>query len=321
MPFSERNPFANDLVPQRREGERKNIVKGMLGDAGLRALRSIERGRASRIIQSDRSVTIDPEREQLLKSFTEKEDRELVEGIYEREKEGLLYFFGEQIEVSPLPAMITPDRIRSWREQLFELHFLPKIRIKREGNYPGWRIRPEDTVFRDERFPDTAQYLPGAWLLVDGRDKPEAPEILDGDIEGYEDDIFVDVLEELRTDGVLSDFGRGSFRARLSGIELQKPVVRLACATILGINRLPGAHLRLPRGLEYNVLTNIHYRQWFMTELGEWFEDGYVLAGSNAQQLCGGGWMRGHPEQKMSTVYAGNKKASIGFRFVVEFPE
>ncbi len=45
--------------------------------------------------------------------------------LLDREKEKIQEFFGEEIEVAPLPGEITPERYQEWKEKGFELHYLP----------------------------------------------------------------------------------------------------------------------------------------------------------------------------------------------------
>ena len=87
------------------------------------------------------------------------EAQKVFQEIISRESLALQKFFGRSFEIPPLPEEATTERIAEWREQGFELHYLPSlslidITIDPSGavtevrpNIRGWKKKPADRFF------------------------------------------------------------------------------------------------------------------------------------------------------------------------------
>src|SRR3989338_2215424 len=123
--------------------------------------------------------------------------------LREEEAAKLKAFFGEPITVQPLPHEITPERIKNWEAMGFELHYLPPMDMTEDADFPGWEKKPRRWFYyeiADGNLPKDATLLPGAWVLVDGRQKPDYAK----GAQMYDHDPLAPVLEDLNHRGVIS---------------------------------------------------------------------------------------------------------------------
>ncbi|HEU0050600.1 MAG TPA: hypothetical protein VFQ60_00900 [Patescibacteria group bacterium] len=222
------------------------------------------------------------------------EDERIFGEIISRESQALRRFFGKEIPVPAIPKQATRERILEWRQLGFELHYLPPIslaEIKRdpEGkilevkpiDFPGWKKKPgarytpdHDGIdfFHDVEFgylDPSALELPGAWILVDTREKPN----YDHGEQMYANDPFAPALEELRKEKIVKDFKIKGSRFNLSYWELEKTEVLQAFADALNLRTISGLTIGIPRAIEFNILGNIHYPQWGKGNTNESFSD------------------------------------------------
>ncbi|MEI8360928.1 MAG: hypothetical protein WCG01_02275 [bacterium] len=198
--------------------------------------------------------------------------RELIKS----EKQKLEAFFGMPIEVPKLPEEITVKQAEKWKEQGFELHYLPEIEMSQDKDYPGWRERPKKWFYDcmlDGKISITSDELKSGWVLIDGRQKPSQKM-------QYENDILAESLALLRQDGVIDDFEKKDSRFGIIAKELEKIEVRETLASVL---KVQADKMTLPRAIDFNVLGNIHHQEWGTTTNYEWFSDiydgGYRLYG------------------------------------------
>ncbi|HEU0050429.1 MAG TPA: hypothetical protein VFQ60_00030 [Patescibacteria group bacterium] len=229
------------------------------------------------------------------------EDERIFSEIITRESRALRKFFGKEIVVHPLPKQATAERILEWRRLGLELHYLPSIsmaEIKRDADgiitdvepkkFPGWKEKPGegtpdrkyDIDFFDEvksgDFDPSAVSLPGAWILVDSHEKPHFDN-------QYVNDPLAPALEGLRKEKIIADFKIKGSRFNLSLIELKDPKVLEAFAKALNLHTIPGLAIDIPRVIEFNILGNIHYRQWDRSQTAVWLSDTH-----RSQVLYGG---------------------------------
>ncbi len=245
----------------------------------------------------------------------------LKTSIMEPERMRWRDFFGMEIDVPPLPDSITPERYERWRHQKFELHYLPPQEMSGDKQYPGWEKKPgnEYTPDGDKGIsflraaehslhgltPDNLK-LPGAWILIDTRDKP-------GYNQDYQDDGDIgSALRELRNSKIIlpHDKGKDDSRCDISWEELHKPEVTAKFAKVLGVEP---SQVRLPRAIEENVLGNACYKQWDTTDTYEWSEDSYNLSFFVPTHLIQGDSNLGG----ISDVFwsgSGNRDNRVGFR-------
>ena len=111
--------------------------------------------------------------------------------------------------------------------------------------------------------------LPGAWVLVDGRQKPDY-----ADDAMYDHDPLAPVLEDLNRRGLISQsdyYGTKKLDPRsrfgLSPADFTKPEVMNAFAKALDLK--PG-QASLTETIVWNVLANIHHPEWGTTNTPEW---------------------------------------------------
>src|SRR3989338_3402282 len=193
--------------------------------------------------------------------------------LMKQEAATLKAFFGESITVPPLPREITPERIKNWDAMGFELHYLPPIDMTLDADFPGWEKKPHRWFYEEiaaGRIAKDATMLPGAWVLVDGRQKPSYN---DGN-QMYADDPLAPVLEDLNRRGLISQsdyYGTKKLDPRsrfgLSPEDVEKPEVMNAFAKALDLK--PG-HASLTEAIVWNVLANIHHPEWGTTYTSEW---------------------------------------------------
>jgi len=215
--------------------------------------------------------------------------------IIQKEQEIIDKIFpSNDFNVPNLPTWIDEALISYWQQNLFHLHYLPKILIDEKMSLPADYERPGKYFLRQIQkgnIPAASQWLSGKWILVDGRDKPAKKVVWIS----THDLKFIEKLglrpknyfkqwqrqshqQEYLTD-ILQQKGFGSrFCLSINDIEEIKPFIH-------GFLKLPNnVKVRLPTLLEYNYLGNIFYKQWATTSNWEWFEDKF----KNQQHLAGG---------------------------------
>ncbi len=215
--------------------------------------------------------------------------------IIQKEKEIIDKIFPlNNFDVPNLPSWVDETLINYWQQNIFHLHYLPRILIDEKIDLPADYERPGKYFLRQIKkgnIPASNQYLPGKWILIDGRDKPAKKVAWIG----THDLKFLEKLglrpknyfkkwqrqphqQEYLTD-ILRHKGFGSrFCLSISDIEEVKPFIH-------DFLKLPAnTNVHLPTLLEYNYLGNIFYKQWATTSTWEWFEDKF----KNQQNLAGG---------------------------------
>lgn len=99
-----------------------------------------------------------------------------LDAVVEREGKAIEKFFGQKLDVPPLPREITPERYKEWKKKEFELHYLPPEDLTRGRDLPGWKKKPDDGFFDDIKegnLRKDSDELPGAWILIDDRKNSE----------------------------------------------------------------------------------------------------------------------------------------------------
>jgi len=221
-----------------------------------------------------------------------------------QEAQRLRDFFGESflkehaIEVPPVPDYLTPEQITEWKKNLFELRYLPKLRMEESLDLPGWKHKPgtrhtplklKDIEFFDEleAIRDLAENkdnphlmdihtgeemdpldLPGAWLLTDTRGKPN--DAL-GDQTYEHDELIQGAIQKLSSEVVLN---RNTWAGRRNYITSKELNDRRFWDAIRAALKVPEqASVRLPRVIEANVLGQ--RPEWEETNTTEWCEEMY----------------------------------------------
>ena len=149
------------------------------------------------------------------------------------------------------------ELMERWEALGLELHYLPPIDMSKEGGLKKW-VRPDFKNIDPSQLSPDAMLLPGCWVLVDGRKKPEYDESGNQNY-GNDGNFLGPVLEKLRKKGLVEKSERPMSRFSVSPEELEKPVVAAAIAEAMGLG--PG-QVSLPRMVEFNVLGNLHHPEW-----------------------------------------------------------
>ncbi|HEU0050770.1 MAG TPA: hypothetical protein VFQ60_01800 [Patescibacteria group bacterium] len=318
------NPFE---IPKERDPDHKTFVKSVLGK-GSKSKPKENVGRETEfVLSAEDQKKIEAER--------------IFGEIIVRESQALRKFFGEEIAIPPFPRQATKERILEWRRLGLELHYLPAItmaKIKRGSKgkilevapieFPGWKKKPGKRYanqgisidffdkIKSGDLDSSALDLPGAWILVDTREKPS---YVGNSDQMYQNDFLGPILEELNEKGIIKQTRintneplRADSRFGISPSELDDLRVKKAIAKVMGISE---EYVSLPRAIEFNVLGNLYYPEWGETDTDEWFEDGY----KEHWRLYGGASLDGG----LSCVSAGRCNyinGSIGFRMIARFP-
>src|SRR3989344_5023930 len=268
------NPFE---PPKKRLQDDAELIGKFLGRAAEEEMR--------KIMAKEKRRPEEPEWEPFRLSNKEKARIEAPELSKLREEEAatLKAFFGESITVQPLPHEITPERIKNWEAMGFELHYLPPMDMTEDADFPGWEKKPRRWFYEeiaDGRIAKDATMLPGAWLLVDGRQKPDYAK----GAQMYDHD-------------PRSRFG-------LSPADFTKPEVMNAFAKALDLK--PG-QASLTETIVWNVLANIHHPEWGTTDTSEWQKE---TRGSGGRLVSGGSDLGGASD----VLWHGRPSEYVGFR-------
>ena len=230
------------------------------------------------------------------------------------------FFCKEFPEVPNLPAWITDELIQYWEDNLFDIHYLPKISLDQSIDLPSWTDRPDQAFYqkvKEGKLQIKAKELSGKWILIDARAKPEkrSPWISATDVK---------ILQKTR---INPKKHLGKWQKQLHEQEYLKEHLKMRgfgsrfCLSPADIHELkpfvsdylkidPKKMIRLPYFIEFNYLGNACYPQWRTTKTWEWFQDQMV----DGSHLAGGsqsvgivGW---DPADHWSTI--------LGFRVVIE---
>lgn len=325
MPFSNENPLA---APPSKPLDPDMIAftKAALSATEAREMAALvdpasPRGKEP-LEDWDNEATFDLSPEERKKMKEERAAQELVM----REKITLRKFFGREIHVPAPPIEMTIESLHHWESLGFEPHYLPpedlvdmtcdstgQIIAIKPKSLPGWKQKPEDWFFeqiKDGKVFQDATILPGCWVLIDTRQKPDYKK--DGE-QMYENDPLAPVLEKLREANIIEDYRVKDSRFYLSAEELEKPEVIAAFAEALGTSP---QNLSLPSAMEFTVLSNIHHPKWGETNSSEWFRDS---RDAGSERLCGGTPVVGSLLYIFGCPTEG-RNDRIGFRLIIQFP-
>lgn len=208
-----------------------------------------------------------------------------IDLIRQTETDHICNFFQlDTFTTPPLPDWIDEERVRFWNELLFDIHFLPKHSLEVSNHFFCKAIQ-------QGTLPPESNRLPGKWILIDTRDKPEKtrPWISASDVR---------MLEKLgfQAKNFLKKKSSQSFHQEYLGeILKQHSFGSRFCLSVNDINELKpqileilkcheSKKIRLPSFIEYFYLGKTFYPQWGTTKTWEWFEDIY----DHTQHLAGG---------------------------------
>ncbi|MFH1704946.1 MAG: hypothetical protein ABH861_03140, partial [Patescibacteria group bacterium] len=196
-----------------------------------------------------------------------------VRELREKESKKLTTFFEKKIDVPPLPAEITPERLANWEKLGMELHYFPAEDMTKDRNLKAWKKKPNDWFYEqiaNGAIPPDAATLPEGWFVVDGRQKPAYK---DGS-QMYDHDPLAPDLEDLNQRGIISQTmsdGKTKLDSKsrfgLKPTDFEKPEFIAAFANALDISP---KQLSLTKTIVWNILANIHHPEWGTTNTSEW---------------------------------------------------
>ena len=241
--------------------------------------------------------------------------------IIEKEREIISKFFNISFaEIPDLPRWITDELIQYWNENIFHIHYIPKISLDENLTVPLWKDKPYKIFYkkiREGKLNKKAKVLSGRWILIDGRDKPakRVPWVIINEVW---------ILQKIgfKPKNHFKKWKKQAYQGEyLASVLAKKRFGSRFCLTIEDINDLKPfildflkidtqKKIRLPFFIEYNYLGNTVYKQWRTTRTWEWFEDKFDgnqhLAGGSKSSGCIG-W---EPPDFWSTI--------LTFRPVIE---
>ncbi len=259
----------------------------------------------------------------------------VFQAIHEREFHRLREFFGQDFNnhsILTIPAGITPELVRFWEQNHFRLEYWPAMQMNEELELPGWEHKP------GKRYTPGAQYgieffdeveaiqnlsdnqenpnlqgltpldLPGAWVLKDTRPKPNYQ---NGSQTYAHDELIQGVIKDLVRQGVVNQEASQGHRNKIHPDVFKKPEFWEAIGANLGVDRIPGAMVRLPRTIESNVMGQ--GPGFNDTSTYEWNEEYY----GSGRRVVSGGSDRGGASV---VSWGGRAVVSVGFRPLVVFP-
>lgn len=242
--------------------------------------------------------------------------------IFESEKKEITDFLNiKNVDIPPLPDWIDNKLVQYWNENLFHVHYLPKVCFDENLTLSKWQDKPHKIFYKkiyEGKINERAKLLSGTWILIDGRNKPpkKVPWITSGDTRifkkiGFDPKNYFKKWSKQAHQreyliNILKKKGFGSrFCLSIHDINELKPFI----LKFLKIDKEKNI-IRLPFFMEYNYLGNSFYKQWASTETWEWLEDKF----EKEQNLAGGsesvGCLGWEPPEFWSTI--------LTFRPVIE---
>jgi len=218
--------------------------------------------------------------------------------LIQEEEERLEEFFGEHFDVPPIPEGITHEHLNFWKENGFKLQYWPKIKMKEDAKYPGWTHKPGkrhtpgkqygiefyNELDKIKNLPENTantnltnlepEELPGVWMLVDSRKKPNYDNGNQSYVTEEQNDALIqDVLKQLLKDKVLNQEASKCLRNKIHSKVFSNSKFWEAFKQALKLDDIPNATVRLPRTIEANVMgQGPDYNDTFTHE---WHEEYY----------------------------------------------
>lgn len=222
-----------------------------------------------------------------------------------------------EIPHPPQELLDVQARLKEKGIDIFEAHYLPDVVLEKDSQFPGWQVRPDDWFWETINagvISEDAKRLPGMWILIDGRSRPN----YERGTQMYANDPFAPILQDLRKEGRIKIPDNVKHVPRTSGFgvsldEVESQVIPRVAEEILGIE---SQRVRVPKEIEFNVLGNLHHPEWGQTNTWEWLYDKL----GNLSRLIGG-HLDGGGLASVRDYYPTFRIDRIGFRLLAEFPQ
>ncbi|MEI8360930.1 MAG: hypothetical protein WCG01_02285 [bacterium] len=230
--------------------------------------------------------------------------------LIKSEKQKLEAFFGMTIEVPSLPSEVTYEKMAMWQEQNFELHYLPDIKMGEKDVFPGWKKKPNDSFYKyikNGKIDASADQLKAGWILVDATQKPDSR----GDV--YINDALGEKIAEMRQEGIIRNNSQtATTRFRTNPLRLNTGEAKQGFSEVLGVSL---RQIELPRAIEYNVIGQMHHKEWEKSYNFEWFNDklgnnDYLVSGDNYGNC---------KFSDIKNMACNEERDNLGFRLFIHF--
>lgn len=198
-----------------------------------------------------------------------RENFDWIGRIIKTEGEYLEAFFGKTFDLALLQKALQyygKERIDNWKRLDLEVHFLPRISLYQEANFPGWKVKPEDWFWeklkggklylrsRDGDFAVVKEVNLGCIVaLIDIRQKPPYR----GGQQMFLNDknLLGAVISKLRKQGkIAAHKGPSSSRFSVSADEWENHI-RPNYAEKMGFD---SSKVRLEKAIEVNTIPQIY---------------------------------------------------------------
>ena len=211
-----------------------------------------------------------------------------------------LQFFGQEFDLTQFEATLKkhgPEKMMAWLALDLETHFLPRVAMSRDSQFPGWKVRPNDWYWQQlqagkvmrnrngELVVEKETGLEGITVLVDTRLKPKynnGKQMWEGDT------LLGPILIRLREEDKIAKYEYSTQGSRFGvSVDEWEEHVRPALAEKLG---LPAEQVRLERTVEAKVIPQLFSylprRDDGKTSTWVWYEEFF---GGRSGRLGGGG--------------------------------
>lgn len=211
-----------------------------------------------------------------------------LEEILVKERQAHRNFFGHRFSLKSFRETLEkygPEKIEEWRKLGLEPHFLPKVVMTQDAEFPGWKVKPNDWYYQQvaegrimRQQPDGslvvdrgAFKLEGITVLVDTRLKPE----YDGGKQMFKDDnLLGPIIEQLRREDKIANYEYGrSSRFGVSADEWEEHI-KPELAKLLN---LKVSQVRLGKVIEENIIPQLYpdmpRSRDSQTDVWVWYEE------------------------------------------------
>ncbi len=247
---------------ERLVGDKGNLVVSIREAVERHAGRSGQAS-ANRLIGPRPTILLFP----ALQAVEEFED--WLKKVVELEKACHLAFFGQEFDLTQFEATLKkygPEKLMAWLALGLESHFLPKVEMSREAQFPGWKVKPNDWFWQQfqagkvlrnrngELVAEKVVELEGITVLVDTRLKPHyknGKQMWEGDT------LLGPILIQLREKGKIAKYEYGTQGSRFGvSADEWEGEVKPALAGKIG---LESSQPRFERVIEASAIPQLYH--------------------------------------------------------------
>jgi len=261
-----------------------------------------------------------------MKNQEKKSETRLINEIIAKEEQCHLLFFGKTFDLTDFANILRKygrRKIKFWQTLGLEPHFLPKVPMMPENNYPGWKIKPEEWFYTQVKKGRILQEingkltkiktveLGGISVLVDTRLKPDC----NNGKEWKNDNFCGPIIEKLRKTKKIANYDPPFSRFNVS-IDEWEEKIKPAIANRLKVN--PNSVL-----LESVIIANIIPQMYpYMERKNDgktktwcWFEDYFIEKANNLWDFR----LIGIPHYRLNGIFSEDGGLADVFYFPTHF--